>query len=223
MQLCIQFIHNHCAAFLQCYHQNRQGCDHFLGSIRLRFKGKLVDLAVDRSLREQVLAIFIIAIAGQINTYIIQCMNQAFLSRLTLGHQHNVFCSGVRVALRNTGFKPILHFCNHRDIVVDRQKRKIRHLRVDVQVDARLTDTCTQFNLLTISLKNQTRLLATKSAPQKRLKDNFFLERNVILVLLLTYTEEHLKNRRFIRRAFVQHKRRHTAALLKNHRLSILL
>ena len=131
-----------------------QGCNHFLGSIRLCFKGKLVDLAVDRSLREQVLAIFIIAITGQINTYIIQCMNQAFLSRLTLGHQHNVFCSGVCVALCNTGFKPILHFCNHRDIVVDCQKRKIRHLRVDVQVDACLIDTCTQFNLLAVSFKN---------------------------------------------------------------------
>ena len=33
-------------------------------------------------------------------------MNQAFLCRLTLGHQHNVFCSGVCVALCNTGFKP---------------------------------------------------------------------------------------------------------------------
>ena len=223
MQLGIQFVHNHCAAFLQCYHQNRQGCNHFLGSIRLCFKGKLVDLAVDRSLREQVLAIFIIAITGQINTYIIQCMNQAFLSRLTLGHQHNVFCSGVCVALCNTGFKPILHFCNHRDIVVDRQKRKVRHLRIDIQIDARLTDARAQFNLLTVSLKNQARLLAAKCAPQQRLKNNFFLERNIILVLLLAYTEEHLKNRRFIRRTFIQHKGSRTAALLENHWLPILL
>ena len=223
MQLGIQFVHNHCAAFLQCYHQNRQGCNHFLGSIRLCFKGKLVDLAVDRSLREQVLAVFIIAITGQINPHIIQCMNQAFLSRLTLGHQHNVFCSGVCVALCNTGFKPILHFCNHRDIVVDCQKRKIRHLRVDVQVDACLIDTCTQFNLLAVSFKNQSCLLTTKCTPQKRLKDNFFLERNVILVFLLAYTEEHLKNRRLICRAFIQHKGSYTAALLEDHRLSILL
>ena len=223
MQLGIQFVHNHCAAFLQCYHQNRQGCDHFLGSIRLCFKGKLVDLAVDRSLREQVLAIFIIAITGQINPHIIQCMNQAFLSRLTLGHQHNVFCSGVCVALCNTGFKPILYFCNHRNIVVDCQKRKIRHLRVDVQIDARLTDTRAQFNLLTISLKNQTCLLAAQCTPQEGLKDNFFLERNVILVFLLAYTEEHLKNRRLIYRVFIQHKGSHTAALLENHRLSVFL
>ena len=176
MQLGIQFVHNHCAAFLQCYHQNRQGCNHFLSSIRLCFKGKLIDLAIDRSLRKQMLAVLIIAIAGQINAYIIQCMNQAFLGCFILGHQHNIFRSGVRIALRNTGFKPILQFCNHRDIVIDRQKRKIRHLRVDIQIDARLTDTRTQFNLLTISLKNQTRLLAPKSAPQQRLKNNFFLE-----------------------------------------------
>lgn len=51
--------------------------------IRLCFKGKLVDLAVDRSLREQVLAILIIAITGQINAYIIQRMNQAFLGTAT--------------------------------------------------------------------------------------------------------------------------------------------
>ena len=223
MQLGIQLVHNHCAAFLQRYHQNRQSCNHFLGSIRLRFKGKLIDLAIDCSLREQVLAILIIAIARQINTYIIQCMNQAFLSRLILGHQHNVFCSGVRIALCNTGFKPILYFCNHRNIVVDCQKRKIRHLRVDVQIDARLTDTRAQFNLLTISLKNQTCLLAAQCTPQEGLKDNFFLERNVILVFLLAYTEEHLKNRRLIYRVFIQHKGSHTAALLENHRLSVFL
>ena len=223
MQLGIQFVHNHCAAFLQCYHQNRQGCNHLLGSIRFRFKGKLIDFAIDRSLREQVLAILIIAITGQINTYIIQCMNQAFLSRLTLGHQHNVFCSGVCVALCNTGFKPILHFCNHRNIIIDCQKRKVRHLRIDIQIDARLTDARAQFNLLTVSLKNQARLLAAKSAPQQRLKNNFFLERNIILVLLLAYTEKHLKNRRLIYRVFIQHKGSHTAALLENHWLPILL
>ena len=150
-------------------------------------------------------------------------MNQAFLGRFILGHQHNVFRSRVCVALCNTGFKPILHFCNHRDIVVDCQKRKIRHLWVDVQVDARLTDARAQFNLLTVSLKNQARLLAAKSAPQQRLKNNFFLERNIILVLLLAYTEKNLKNRRFIRRTFIQHKGSHTAALLENHWLSILL
>ena len=150
-------------------------------------------------------------------------MNQAFLGRFILGHQHNVFRSRVCVALRNARFKPILHFCNHRDIIVDCQKRKIRHLRVDVQIDARLTDACTQFNFLTISLKNQTCLLAAQCAPQEGLKDNFFLERNVILVFLLAYTEEHLKNRRLICRAFIQHKGSHTAALLENHWLPILL
>ena len=223
MQLGIQFVHNDCAAFLQCYHQNRQGCNHLLGSIRFRFKGKLIDLSIDRSLRKQVLAILIIAITGQINAYIIQRINQAFLGCFILGHQHNVFCSGVRVALRNTGFKPILHFCNHRNIIIDCQKRKVRHLRIDIQIDARLTDARAQFNLLTVSLKNQARLLAAKSAPQQRLKNNFFLERNIILVLLLAYTEKHLKNRRLIYRVFIQHKRSHTAALLEDHRLSILL
>ena len=64
MQLGIQFVHNHWAAFLQCYHQNRQSCYHLLGSIRLRFKWKFIDLAVDRSLREQVLAIFIMFAMG---------------------------------------------------------------------------------------------------------------------------------------------------------------
>ena len=62
MQLGIQLVHNHCASFLQCYHQNRQGCNHFLSSIRLCFKGKLIDLSIDRSLRKQVLAILIITI-----------------------------------------------------------------------------------------------------------------------------------------------------------------
>ena len=71
MQLGIQFVHNDCAAFLQCYHQNRQTCYHLLGSIRLRFKGKLVNFAIDRPLREQVLAILIIAIARQIDAHII--------------------------------------------------------------------------------------------------------------------------------------------------------
>ena len=176
MQLGIQLVHNYRAAFLQCYHQNRQSRNHLLGAIRLCFKGKLIDLAIDRSLREQVLAIFIITIAGQINAYIIQRMNQAFLGRFILGHQHNVFRSGIRVTLRNTGFKPILHFCNHRDIVIDCQKRKIRHLRIDVQVDACLADARAQSNLLSVSLKNQACLLAAKSAPQKGFKDNFFLE-----------------------------------------------
>ena len=66
-------------------------------------------------------------------------------------------------------------------------------------------------------------MLDESSANEPTIFQVFFLERNVILVFLLVYTEEHLKNRRFIRRTFIQHKGSHTAALLENHRLSILL